>query len=254
MTSSSHQHSGYLSVCEKAAIDDFVFNNFKRDPYFNLILEHVSYQQGLGYIKEFFNKDVDYSIFADNDKFGNPIKHDFTIGSFSPTTLRYIKVAYDILNLFQGQNIKTIVEIGCGYGGQFTVLDKLVPLDKYYLIDLPEVTKLINTYLSKLRIVSSFETVNALNNEKIKQIPPTDLVISNYAFSECIHPVRKLYLETIIKNSKCGYMTINYLDPTERAELYSTIQSYGKETLIIPEIPLTGSGNEILIWKSSELV
>lgn len=249
MTSCSDLHPNYLSICEKASQDEGIFDNFKRDPYYNLILEHTSYEQGKFYLEELKKTKVDYSQFTDNDKFGNPITYDFKVGKFSPTTLRYIKVAYDILKYFPTQDIKTIAEIGCGYGGQYVVLNKLLSIDKYYLIDLPEVNKLISKYLSKLQIGNNAKIINALREEQIKGVPPVDLVISNYAFSECVKPVRKFYLETIIKNSTYGYMTINMLSESRRKELYSVIESYGKKVRVTVEIPLTGTGNEIVIWK-----
>ena len=248
MTSCAHNHPNYISVCEDASNNENTFANFKRNPYYTAILEHVSYEQGLDYLEALKNCKVNFSDFMANDMIGNPNKYNYSVGLFSPTTFRYIKVAYDILELCKDQKITSVVEIGCGYGGQCFVLNKVLQFERYNMIDLPPVTKLIKKYLERLG-VSKFEVISAFNNNAIGNLPACDLLISNYAFSECIKPVRDFYLQTVISKAKLGYMTINCLSGNEIAELHDTLRKLGKNITISPELPLTGRGNYILTWK-----
>ena len=136
--SSISNNSAYPSVCLHAATTDDGFTNFKCNPVYNNILEHVTYQEGIEYIQQFVsNTNIISNIekFKINDKLGNPVKYNFEgLGEFSPTTLRYIKILNDLSQL--NLNDKHIVEIGAGYGGQYTILRQLYKPQKYTFIDL----------------------------------------------------------------------------------------------------------------------
>ena len=58
---------------------------------------------------------------------------DFPL-KISTTALRYLKIALDI-NQFYGHNLGNVVEIGCGYGGQALILDKVCNLTSYAFYD-----------------------------------------------------------------------------------------------------------------------
>ena len=49
------------------------------------------------------------------------------VGTMSPTTIRYIKNVSDIINAF-GTGMKSIVEVGGGYGGLCKVMSSLLTL------------------------------------------------------------------------------------------------------------------------------
>jgi hypothetical protein len=81
------------------------FNNFKSNIFYQDILEHVNYPQGLEYlniIKRDSNLLKDINKFLINDQIGNPKKYYYEElkTKISPTTLRYIKVASDIKKIF----------------------------------------------------------------------------------------------------------------------------------------------------------
>ena len=48
----SVNYQNYLKVCRDAATDERVFKTFKSDPSYNVVLEHVSFLQGMGYLFE----------------------------------------------------------------------------------------------------------------------------------------------------------------------------------------------------------
>jgi hypothetical protein len=173
-----------------------------------------------------------------------------SIGLISPTTLRYIKVASDLKMLF-GEHIgESIVEIGCGYGGQALVNDRAFKIKQYKLIDLPPVLTLISKYLESHILNCSYET-STLN--QTSNSGKYDLVISNYAFSELPGPLQLKYVEKILINCKKGYLTMN----SGKAD--TKIDSMGRMTIkqlekllppfeLLEEKPLTNNENYIIVW------
>ena len=153
----------YLHITERANNNFRIFQNFRNHPIFIEIYEHVSKTQGKEYLDWIIKNDKNLldkiDKFLENDKIGNPKKYYYEEIDklISPTTLRYIKVASDIKKNFSDK-IDNIVEIGCGYGGQFLILDKILKIKKYQLVDLHEVTKLIEKYLECYLLNSSYET------------------------------------------------------------------------------------------------
>jgi putative sugar O-methyltransferase len=244
----------YLHIIEKATNDHKTFKNFKNHPFYQEILEHVSYSQGKEYLDCIIKNDKNLldkiDEFLKNDKIGNPKKYYYKEIDklISPTTLRYIKVASDIKNIFSDK-IDNIVEIGCGYGGQYLILDKLINIQNYLLIDLYEVTKFIEKYLECYVLNSSYET-KTIN--KISQNNSWDLVISNYAFSELPSETQYNYIKKILLKSKNGYMTMNSgLDTSAFLKNHLSLKEITNlmpSIKIIPEKPLTHKGNYIIVW------
>ena len=178
--------------------------DFKSNTSYNAILEHVSYEQGNSYISLIISivnddfKEISFENINDyllmKDKFGNPKKQKFMYNNVeiicSPTSLRYVFHSLLILKHFKNVSTKKMVEVGCGYGGLFLGIDHFrkilnVEIDKYYFIDLPEVTKLIKIYieLHTNNINTQYSIENAYNYGT--DINENDLFfISNYCFTE----------------------------------------------------------------------
>jgi hypothetical protein len=240
----------YADFCKKAVADDNVFKSFKRHPHYTYMLEHVTEGMGRDYYDE-IEKEFPYLLdfidkFKTNDNLGEPNMYYYAnIGLISPTTLRYIKVLADILNIFGRYDGIDVVEIGVGYGGQCKILhDFGLPLS-YTMIDLPEVlalAKKCNKYHKINNIV--YKTPSELD------ITKCDLLISNYAFTEISREYQEQYVEKVIANATHGYITCNYfgkMDKTEalsRAEVLSLKEHY----TVYPEKPLTGQDNLIYTW------
>ena len=97
----------YVSFVEKACKNYKLFANFKRNSIYNDILEHVSYETGLKYLKIILNQSPDLisanliNNFKLNDRIGNPRIYSYNgVGKISPSTVRYIKIASDIRYFF----------------------------------------------------------------------------------------------------------------------------------------------------------
>lgn len=203
----------YLTACKEFVEDNSKFNTFKQDPRYTPVLEHVTKEQSDVYISKLKSKDlITKSVLTSvkqNDKYGSPTTYNYDFfEEISPTTIRYIKNSLDILDHF-GKDVeyKKVLEIGGGYGGLCKVFSSFVNFEEYYLIDLPEVSALSKKYLDKFRSIKT--KISYINTESLVPIDNLDLVISNYAFSECDVKYQNIYYDTFIKNSKRFYMVYN---------------------------------------------
>jgi len=250
MKTSISDYESYKNICKQAAIDEQAFNSFKTHGDFTPILEHVSYQQGQEYINYIVNSPEYTQSYLDsiraNDIFGGTKLESYQepFNSISPTTLRYFKVGLELKEMFGDLSGKTVVEIGGGYGGQCLTLNKLYGDLKYTIIDLPEVLDLAKTYLGRHNV----QNVEFKELEDLHEPINSDLVISNYAISECSKFVQKVYIQQIIKNATNGYITYNNISHLFNVSSY-TPQEF-KELVNAQEkveIPQTGA-NIIYYW------
>lgn len=243
-------YEAYINVCRLAASDDRYFNIFKSHPSYNLILEHVDYEQGLSYLKEIEKNPKIMSWidqFKANDILGGTKLYEYShnnIGLISPSTLRYIKVLCDLHNLFGDLNNFNICEIGGGYGGQCKIIDIFYDIKSYTIVDLEDVNRLSKLYLTKIGTNTNIRHLTYPVDVKSEY----DLVISNYAFSELPKHVQDNYM-FILKNSKHGYVTFNN-ESTDNAMTYhaNDVKNIIKNSTIIKETPETLHDNAVLYW------
>lgn len=249
----SSELTSYPAFCKRAASDDAVFENFKSNPAFQQILEHVSYKTGREYLDVIVRMDPAivslFDKFRENDALGNPVTYYYDKnGWFSPTTLRYVKVACDLKKRFGDLSKMHIVEIGGGYGGQCKILADLTGFASYTMIDIPEGIALTKKYLSLLGV----ENVHYLENKKVEQVGTYDLVISNFAFSEIDRAEQQHYLKYVIEPTKNGYMTMNfltsYLGSIPKDEIVQILLSMNKKPQVQKEYPNTHPDNLIISW------
>lgn len=229
------------------------FDNFKKSYFYREILEHVTYDQGAQYLKILQSRKdniLDKALISVliNDDVGSPLKYKYNNVDFplSTTTLRYVKVASDLKNLF-GSDLGSVAEIGCGYGGQALINDQLLKVKNSTLFDLPFVIKLIDRYLNEFLLNGSYKST-LINKEEPHKY---DLVISNYAFSELPAELQIVYINKVLKNSTKGYLTmnsgLNNFSPKGKLSL-NDLHKYLPKFEVFEEDPLTGSNNYILVW------
>jgi len=245
-----NQGYNHIEICKQALIDENLFNTFKSNNKYRIILEHVGYETGLEYLNK-IKSNKDYSIiekcwtkFLENDVIGTPIKFKYNLSdnlintNVSPTTLRYISIGLDIIKYIQEKKLNNIniCEIGGGYGGQSKILFDLcnifnINIIKYKIIDIPEVSKFQEKYLTKLNIKNvTFESCLSINIEE------HDLLISNYALGEFNNETQEEYIEKVVKYCKYYYMIWNN----------HGINEYFKDAIILPEIPETAEFNKVI--------
>jgi hypothetical protein len=218
-----------------------------------MILEHVSYRQGLDYLKRInklgiVNNDSIIQL-AKSDNFGDPWVYYYRdIGWASPTLLRYVSVYSEIETAIGFKSIDSIVEIGIGYGGQARVINELSHVSRYEFYDLRNVQKLAILFLEKVCPRFSPECLDIENVEHAV----FDLVISNYAISELPIDVQKEYLDKVLKPSAHCYLIMNSGATNKTGRSSGKLSQEAFLTMlprlkIQPEIPLTGPDNYVLI-------
>lgn len=253
-------HTPYPDFCKQVIEHPDLFRDFKRHPNYQLMLEHTTYEQGLEYlnfiISEYPDLESYFNKFRENDLLGNPVTYEYgKYGKFSPTTLRYIKVAGDLKNKFGDLSKMHIVEIGAGYGGQCKILSDLQGFASYTIIDLPECNALTKKYLD----LHGIKNVFLISNDKLSQAKNYDLVISNYAFSEIDEIEQKKYIDLIIGPTSHGYMTMNFTSHLYNIQsmsiegLISELIKKDKKGKVEKEKPLTCGENLIISWLPTEI-
>jgi hypothetical protein len=246
IASSASEQGKYPDFCNLAAIDSSVFRSFRSNPSYTGILEHVNRRQGLDYYSKVQLLGMDtLRAAAQNDEIGGPKKISIDGIEISPTTLRYLKVAHDLEQLFGKLDGMRVCEIGVGYGGQCRLTDLRNQLESYTLVDIRPALRLADRYLSNfpIRTEVRFRTMNDLpRSEKY------DLCISNYAFTELRREIQETYWSKVIAHSARGYMTYNDIceatfNSMTRDEI---VQRSGGR--VLPEEPLTAPKNCLIVW------
>ena len=207
----------YLAACVEAVENDEAFANFKSNPKYKTILEHVLKDQGQAYLNicKDMNEDAvweNIEAFKENDKIGNPELYPYPglEGTISPTTLRYMKNTFEMAFMLDGAEISKVVEVGGGYGGLCRVLSKVCEFDEYILIDLPEVSALQRKYLDQFPDLK--DKVKCLSTNDLEEITDVDLFISNYALSECDLQSQMAYFQCIVQHAKYAYIIYNLVN------------------------------------------
>ena len=242
---------GYLKSVIDAVANEDTLMNFRSNRDYQQVLEHVTASLGQKYldvITSEYNSQPE-SVFAGLSKlseFGRPPVHDFSgIGPVSPTILRYVKVAYDLNNLFGDLSKLRIGEIGVGFGGQAAVLNRLFGVKDFIAFDLPEVLRLFEIFLSRTHSGLKPRLVDGRKPIRTE----VDLVVSNYAFSELARNVQDAYLDNVILGAKSGYMIWNNLS-TKYLDGYSLRAIIRKipGSRVLKEVPLSSKANRLIVW------
>lgn len=248
--SSLSENNSYNAFCLKAAKDKDVFNTFKINPAYNEILEHLPPVLGQDYyeiVMRYYPKAISkVQKIKINDQQGSPHLVDYYFGKYSATSLRYFKVAAELEHCFNNIQDMDIIEIGGGYGGQALVSREIHGYKSWTIVDLPEAVELQKTYLSNFDC-KNINCVSYLEDYCGKKY---DLVVSNYAFSECNRKVELDYIEKLMGNNEKIYMTVNFIkvDDKNFANMLSLEEM--RKLLNVkpyPEIPNTFPNNAIIL-------
>ena len=250
-------NGSYITCINNFLKNEKNFYNFKKHPVYRSILEHLSYSEGQEYIDKINTiKNIDLSKtekYKFLDDCGNPLKfyYEKINYSISPTSLSYLGVISDIKRLFNFK-FKNVLEIGCGYGGQYLLMDEFFDIKEYTLLDLKEVNIFVEKYLKHYNVNSKYDFIDSDNfNKKQKTY---DFVISNYAFSELPVKLQMNYLEKIISQTKNGYMLMNsgksdsvFKNHLSLEEIKKFIPNVKTET----ETPKTANNNYLIYWQEN---
>lgn len=237
----------YNTICNLASIDARVFKKFKSNNEYRAILEHVSRKQGFDYLNMISDREI-LNLISGNkiQEFGRPYKYHYRgFGRISPTQLRYFKTLADLKELFGNLDGYKIAEIGPGYAGLALTIVNHFKIDYYTLIDLPPAIELAKVYLSRHGSNSTFEFCQS---SKVKTTY-SDLVISNYAFSEINKSHQEVLLDRVLTKAKRGYIIFNRI-PLAAHDFLTVEEICNKlpNPEVIEEMPKTGEGNKLIFW------
>jgi len=238
----------WKKVCNH--IVDNKLTDWKRLPDVTTILEHLSYEHAKVYLSNLVENDgvnpqVIQKLCSLNDQFGNANVQKFENGILSsPSSIRYVRHAFDICNLIKSKNYTkvNIIEIGGGYGGLCLILNQLskimgIDIDKYFIYDLPETQKLQRYYINSSNNVR-WKPANTFGKNFITNDGEINILVSCYCLSE-IEDVYKLeYLENLLHKINGAYLAWNWGDKT----------GLPNDRIEIQEYPDTGNGNTIIKW------
>lgn len=201
--------------------------NFKSNPNYNAILEHVDEGKGYEYLKsineefhEIFNNNLNYIIdlCRTNDSYGKTNRVFFkNFITCSPTNLRYIYHALLNLKYMKESNLNNInvIEIGGGYGGLCFFVLKLaglfnIKINTYHIFDLKEAVELQKLYLTNLQV----NTYSSSTLDEPFTIYGNSYLISNYGFSEFDMDTQKKYIDKVISPFVSNGMIVwNHIEP-----------------------------------------
>ena len=245
----------YADFALKAALNSKEFSIFRRHHDYIRMLEHAVKKEGEDCFDIIHHK---YKLSIDDinkaieplEKIGNPKLHYISgLRRRVPcSALVYLKIALDLKKL-KGENFGHVVEIGCGYGGQAIILDKIGEIKSYTFLDLWEVNLLIKRFIENSEFSAKY-TISTIRNYDGRN--SWDLVISNYAFSELSINLQKTYFNQIIANADCGYMIMNTGKDEESSKDIHLSKKYLMKNIVgcvcSEEIPTTSSKNYLLSW------
>ena len=246
----------YVNCVERNLKMNWTEMDFKSDPGYTEILEHVSAEQGEAYLnaikREFgfwfvLHKEEWIELCKQNDQIGKPhlVEYeDFCV--CSPSNLRYLHHALLILTYIRDNDLDVddvetdhdtkefhVAEIGGGYGGLSFFLFNLaslfdVKIDTYTVFDLGPIEELQIAYCE-------YHGINLTSAPTGK--PPQDeyFLISDYALGEMPDEVQQPYIDEFVK----PYCTHGFLTWNGKG----TLDVEGAR--IRPEEPRTGHNHYI---------
>ena len=243
----------YKKCCKLASTSNLVFSSFRHRSEYTFMLDHVTYEQGLEYLKivEDINPELLTHMdgFRKNDAVGSPNICDYgKYGIVCPSTLRYIKILADIIHKFGSLDGMDIFEFGGGYGGQCRIISEVYNFKSYTIVDFPEVKELVNKYLSEFGVPNAKCITTAELEDK-----DYDLFISNFAFTEIDKELQNMYMDKVVNRCKRGYVTCNVSGAMIRENIISNSHPELFSKLKHPytvskETPHTSDDNCLLLW------
>lgn len=214
-------------------------SKFKRDPHLRGIVENVSKAYGLKYLNNIqkYKKDLNWERIKELNDIGNPINEVSIVDNIklSPTTLRYVQFALDMLSHAEKMGMKRlkVVEVGGGYGFQSVLLYEIsklfgISIDAYQILDLPEVNHLQRCFLKK----ADYSKVKCLTLNEYS-FADDNFFISNYALGEFDREWQNIYISKVVSKIPHGFCCWNFSPSNPK------IHEYFKDISLKEEDPQT---------------
>lgn len=212
--------SNYTKVCALLATDPSYFRNFRRVQEYLAVVEHTgSAKLTYEYIARVTPWLLDYThLFATSDGIGNPIfdEEERRLGYLQRQTADYVSQLGDMLRHEVLPAFGDVVELGIGYGGLSKVIQDVLPVRSYTLIDLYECLALASRFLSAFPVykarnifLESVRDPKDMDHWRTQTLLLYDTCISSYAFSELSRTYREFYWHAILSKCRNGFILDN---------------------------------------------
>jgi hypothetical protein len=256
--------SNYIRFVTELNNDNLVASNFKSKPEYSSIMDNISKELGQMYLTRIETEfpEIEYyhirKFINTNDAVGGAIKCIYTTSTkkllyCNPSNMRYIYLALLILFDMRLTGCTSIVELGAGYGGMMLAINAFcgimgVDIKKYYIVDLPQVTTLINNYLeiNKDDISIPYEIrcgFPLFGDDIVFESEKKIYLISNYCFTEMDISFRRDYALHLFPKITHGFLVWQTCTgiPVE-----SAVTEIRREVRVSePERPQTGPSHAI---------
>ncbi len=225
----------FAKVCIEAAQQEEKFAEFKRHPFFNLLWENLTAEEG----QKWFER-VPATLrekLKKCDGVGSPQVYAYEGEVFSPWTLRLAAIAGDIQSKVGDLSGLHVVQIGAGYGGLCRILHDCANLGSYTLVDLPEQLALAKKYLERLDV----KNITYLTPDELTQQQTFDLVISDMSFSEFNRSYQEQFFKKILSNASSGFLLGHFfpkhfgvvaMTADELKERFGDVEVQGEDYLV----------------------
>ncbi|MBV8169418.1 MAG: putative sugar O-methyltransferase [Alphaproteobacteria bacterium] len=252
----------YREICRRAAEDDVLFATFREHPTYRFVVATEFQFLGLDYWLALQDRGFDPAFFdkvRDLDALGGVTTIAFDeAGTVAPQTMRYVKIASDLEQLFGALDGQHVIEIGGGFGGQCAAIMRRFAVASYTLVDLPEPLALARRYLDTLGITG----VRFAELDTLPDGATYDLAISCYAWSEMERSIQTAYADRVFRKAAAGYLALNS-NALRRAEtwqqrvfggtmLYTEdLQALLPQSRLVPELRTVEERHwdvHILVW------
>jgi hypothetical protein len=240
-----------------AANDDDRFMEFKKNPFFNLLWENLSFEEGQKYLDKIENHfpflKEKFEMFRTSDHIGSPRTYAFgKAGAFSPSTLRLIALSGEMQLKVGDWKGLHVVQIGAGYGELCKILYDISKFESYTLVDLPEQLSLAKKYLACFGV----RNVTFLTPEQLSKEARYDWAISDMSFSEFNRPHQLLFIDRIVSRSSCAFLLGRIFPkhygvvPMNLDELKSRLEKGGKFSKWEVREPTIEDENYLICFKN----
>jgi hypothetical protein len=207
--------------------------SFKSDVRYQLVLEHVTHNQGLQFIDQIRAEYPTYwdgilavlpEIVRENDRYGTPAVEPCDLLGFpcSPSNFRYLSQAMRLFTHAESLGLQAIhvLELGAGYGGLALYVYRLAHLfpslfiAAYTTVDLPDAATVQSRMAAALNV--PIVSVNGLDEMAIawalKRSQASRFLFSAYAFSEFDADTRAWYVEHLVRHCDHGVVIWNFVN------------------------------------------
>ena len=244
----------YINIVKKSLESQVVFNTFRNNnSYIPIVSEAMPGYEIDIYYGELLKRPKILSklnIIKQMDNIGGPVINDKIL-----TSTRNIRYMYNTARIKENfGDIKTVAEIGVGFGGLCFTMGQYFNLQGYKLLDIDCVIQLARLFLSKLPPIYKDidEPSDYIEEEQFfNPKPPYDLCVSECALTELDDESIQQYYDNYLIKSKHLFIRTNF-PPNQKYRLNKLINTIKVdfEVKMIKDFPHEDEPESLILgWK-----